>query len=265
MLESIRDRLRQRIPLDWSNGIAPFDPAIPVREEVQREKFKGFEIAVKWLVSALGRAPDSGWTVLEAGHGSTGYARYYAQLFDRVYGIDLKDYSLFHPGVTSLVGDLTQNVPLDPGSVDLAVSHSVLEHVADVPAVLKSIDRVLKRDGYAFITVYGLYFSPEGSHVRTSDLHYRNWEHLDPGSPHYLLRASPNSKVTKAAYLNGARMSDYLAALGSVPWDIVRLSRSYDEREIPEYVDRGQFDELDLRTRGFKLLARKTRGCPKTD
>lgn len=259
MLESNRERVIRRVPTDWASRVAPVDATLLVAPKVQQEKYKGFETVFKWLVSALGREPDAGWTVLEAGHGSTGYARYYAQLFDRVYGIDLKDYSIFHPGVTSLVGDLTQQIPLDAGSVDLVVSHSVLEHVSDVPAVLRSIDRVLKVGGHAFLTVYGLYLSAEGSHVRLPELHYRSWEHLDPNAEHYLLQSSPNSKTTKAAHLNGACMADYLAALGHVPWDVVRLSRSYDEREIPAFIDRERFAELDLRTRGFKLLARKTR------
>jgi hypothetical protein len=50
-----------------------------------------------------------------------------------------------------------------------------------------------------------------------------------------------------------------MAAFGRVPWDIVKITRSYDDRPIPAYVDMKRFDELDLRTRGFKLLARKTR------
>jgi SAM-dependent methyltransferase len=161
--------------------------------------------------------------------------------------------------VVSLVGDLTKFIPLPSSSIDLVVSHSVLEHVSNVEATLRNLDRVLKLGGYAFITVYGLYPSPEGAHVRSPDLHYKNWEHLDPSSPYYLLDSSPNSSSPMAGHLNRYRFADFMAAFGQVPWDIVKITRSYDDRPIPAYVDMKRFDELDLRTRGFKLLARKTR------
>jgi SAM-dependent methyltransferase len=259
MAKQSLDDVRRRVPSDWATRVEPCSSTIPIPRNVQEEKFKGFSVSFKWLVSALGREPTAEWTILEAGHGSTGYARYYAQLFDDVYGIDLKDYSTFHPGVTSLVGDLTESIPLPAGSVDLVVSHSVLEHVADVPAVLTTLDQIMRMGAFAFITVYGLYFSAEGAHVRTPELHYKNWEHLDPTSPHYLLEKSPNSKSEKAGHLNGYRFSDYLSAFGLVPWDVVRMSRSYDDRSIPAHVDQQRFNELDLRTRGFKILLRKTR------
>jgi hypothetical protein len=128
-----------------------------------------------------------------------------------------------------------------------------------VPAVLETLDQVMRIGAYAFITVYGLYFSAEGAHVSTPDLHYKNWEHLDPTSPYYLLGSSPNSKSPKAGHLNGYRLSDHMSAFGLVSWDVVRMSRSYDERPIPAYVNQRRFNPLDLRTRGFKILMRKTR------
>lgn len=250
--------LRLRV-LRRTNRLEAYDQRLPVAKEVQEEKLRGFVHSFKWFASALGRMPNKRWTILEAGHGNNGYARFYAKLFEEVYGVDLKDYSAYHPGVKSLVADLTEWVPLPTGSVDLVVSHSVLEHVAGVDAALRSLDRVLKLGGYVYITVYGLYLSAEGAHVRTPDLQYKNWEHLDPASPYFLLESSPNTKSSKAGHLNGFRFSDFLSAFGRVPWDILKVTRSYDDRPIPGFVDLARFDELDLRTRGFKLLARKTR------
>lgn len=242
----------------YHSRVQAYDSDLPIRKEVQEDKFAGFKQSFDWFLKALGGDPDENWVVLEAGHGTTGYARFYRQLFDDVYGIDLKDYSLFHPGVTSIVADLTEPLPLPDASVDLVVSHSVLEHVEDVPAVLATLDRVLKPRGLAFITVYGLYFSAEGAHVRLPDLKYKSWEHLDPESPYYMLESSPNAKNPMAGHLNQLRFADFMHAFGTVPWDLMRVSRAYDPRPIPGYVDTDRFAEADLRTRGFKILACKT-------
>lgn len=239
--------------------VVAYDPAIPIDRAIQEEKHRGFAHSFRWMVTQMGRTPDPRWSVLEAGHGSSGYARFYAQIFDHVTGVDVKDYALFHPRVNSIVADLTEYVPLMSDSIDLIVSHSVLEHVSDVTAALKNLDRLLRVGGYVYLTVFGLYFSAKGGHVRTAEASYENWEHLDPASEHYLSRLSPNSKHAKAAHLNQYRFSDFMAAFARFPWEIERVSRSYDERVIPAWVDTNQIDEIDLRTRGFRMVARKVR------
>ncbi len=48
-------------------------------------------------------------------------------------------------------------VPLADESVDVVVSFQVLEHVRDVPAYLAAIKRVLKKDGYLFLSTHGVW------------------------------------------------------------------------------------------------------------
>jgi ubiquinone/menaquinone biosynthesis C-methylase UbiE len=50
-------------------------------------------------------------------------------------------------------------------SMDLVVAWSVFEHVANVPALLAEIRRVLVTDGLLFIQIWPLYFSEHGSHL----------------------------------------------------------------------------------------------------
>lgn len=247
---------RGAVSRNWRARVKPVDAGIPKAPETQQMKFALFAQTFDWFLAQLPVPPRSRWTVLEAGQGSTGFSHFYRQLFDQVYGVDLSDYSAFHPGVETIVADLTEGIPLPEQSIDLVVSHSVLEHVRDVPAVLASMDRVLKLGGYAFLTVSPLYFSAEGAHMKVGDHPYLKWEHLDPLSASHLVESPPHMRHA-GAFLNKCRPADYLRALGTVPWDIVSLRWAYDRREVPEFVDRVKFSELELRTRGFKCLARK--------
>jgi ubiquinone/menaquinone biosynthesis C-methylase UbiE len=50
-------------------------------------------------------------------------------------------------------------------SVDVVVTWSVFEHVANVGEVLEEIRRVLKQNGILFIQIWPLFFSEHGSHL----------------------------------------------------------------------------------------------------
>jgi SAM-dependent methyltransferase len=218
-----------------------------------------FDYGFDWLKNALPNPPRRNWITLEAGQGRYGFSSFYRQEFDTVYGADLEDYSAFNPGVIPLKADFCQGIPLPDQSIDLLVSHSVLEHVIDFRAALRNFDRVLKVGRYAFITISPLYYSARGSHVNPPRL--TNWEHLDPSSPYYLVDnprpASPYSGHT----LNKMTFSDFIGAVGELPWSILSCKIKIDESEIPPHVDRECYSEVDLRMKGFYLLACKEWHC----
>jgi ubiquinone/menaquinone biosynthesis C-methylase UbiE len=59
-------------------------------------------------------------------------------------------------------GELTED-----GAFDLAVSKDTFEHVADVPALLRSLHRLLRPGGEVWVGFSPLYYSPRGDHERT--------------------------------------------------------------------------------------------------
>jgi len=228
----------------------------PVSEEQKQLSLQCFRYYFRYLLEALPTTPSRQWTVLEAGVGMCGWSHLFGQFFDTVYGADIEDYSEYHPGVKFITADLTQGIPLPDQSVDLVVCYSVLEHVLDVPAALANFDRVLKVAGHLHLTVDPLYYSAQGSHIY-GPKPFENWEHLDPRCERYLLGNPLPDADTQGHVLNKMTYSDFLAWVGRFPWLILRSQTTIDPRPVPDYVDRGRWSEMDLRTRGFNLVARK--------
>jgi ubiquinone/menaquinone biosynthesis C-methylase UbiE len=63
-------------------------------------------------------------------------------------------------------------------SVDVVVTWSVFEHVADVAGLLTEIQRVLVPNGLLFLQIWPLFFSEHGSHL---------WPWFDEPFPHLRL------------------------------------------------------------------------------
>ena len=55
--------------------------------------------------------------------------------------------------------------------------------------------------------------------------------------------------------------SDFMGAVGELPWSIECCKLKIDGSEIPAHVERDRWREMDLRLRGFFLLARKEWHC----
>jgi len=96
--------------------------------------------------------------------------------------------------------------PLPDASVDLAVSHEVFEHVADVPALLQDLRRVLKPRGRIYIYVHHFTSLSGGHHIA--------WKHPDirPSrkvAPWDHLRARKHIEIP--SWLNGLREHEYRA------------------------------------------------------
>ena len=203
-----------------------------------------------WLEKVL--APDPSWTVMELGVGPAGFAPFYAERVAKVIGVDVTDFSAAYPGMEFVLTD-GRTLPLENESVDMVVSHSVLEHVEDIAQTLREVDRVLRVGGYAFLTVSPLYFSATGSHVSVPAT-LGNWEHLDPSHPGYMT-VSPGGVGRDT--LNGLTMGRLLAAVGQVPWDIHRLELRHDAKPAPPFVFEQGVSPLDAYIREFRLVTHK--------
>lgn len=203
----------------------------------------------------LSHAPDArgpGKTILDFGVGRAGYCPLYAPDFGRAIGLDLYDMSQHYASIECIVGD-GRSIPLGERSVDLIVSHSVLEHVEDLEAAFSEMNRILKVRGYVYLTVSPLYFSHRGSHDRALD----DWEHLDPSHPKYMGQHAAGIRGG-FAHLNALTVSQMLEHVGRFPWKIVVLQRVANySKKIPAFLRESDLNRTDLYTREFRLVAQK--------
>jgi SAM-dependent methyltransferase len=91
-----------------------------------------------------------GYLLLDAGAGDCRFKKYFPEV--QYLGMDLGvavnelDYSDL-----DIKGDL-RNIPLETSSIDTIISIQVLEHLPEPWKVLEEFNRVLKKDGYLFIS-----------------------------------------------------------------------------------------------------------------
>lgn len=98
------------------------------------------------------------------------------------------------------------NLPLPDASLDLAVSHEVFEHIADVPAVLTELARVLRPQGRIYIYIHNFTSLSGGHHIA--------WKHPDTRpsrvvAPWDHLRARRHVDIP--SWINGLREHEYRA------------------------------------------------------
>lgn len=204
---------------------------------------------------------DPSWTIAEFGVGVWGFARFYAEKCKKVIGIDIEDYSRHHPGIDFIISD-GDTVPMLTSSVDMVVSHSVLEHVGDIEQSISEINRITKPGGLFYLTVNPLYYSGYGAHLYEGGKRLDNWEHLDPSSLHYEIENPHPDAATSGHNLNKITSSDLLAAVGKQPWNILSYELAYEKKPIPEFVSRVRHADIDLLTKEFRLVAQKNADYP---
>lgn len=113
-----------------------------------RETMPELERSLLGWVERSNPAPDRVLVELGSGRGAfRHFSRYGIYI-----GIDLSHEALRrYVGPPSALQADIGRVPLKSGSVDLVFSVATLEHVPDPQAVLLEIDRILKREGIAFL------------------------------------------------------------------------------------------------------------------
>jgi SAM-dependent methyltransferase len=209
-------------------------------------------------------ADTSEMTLLDFGCGKNGYVKLYNKYFGRCYALDIVDYfaKYYGDGIEYLFSD-GRVIPLPDRSLDVIVSHSVLEHVEDIDTALGEMNRTLKTGGYAYLTVSPLYYSESGGHNTMVDgqpQRVRDWRHLDPDSAVYMGQDSVPYRLPPeqwSALLNKLTVSQFLAAVGRQPWNILDFSITAPGLELPAFLRASSLNRVDLFVREFRFIGRK--------
>jgi SAM-dependent methyltransferase len=211
-------------------------------------------------------ADTSEMTLLDFGCGKKGYVKFYDRYFGRCYALDIVDYFAKYydddEGIEFLFSD-GRGIPLPDRSLDVIVSHSVLEHVEDIDIALGEMNRTLKTGGYAYLTVSPLYYSESGGHNTMVDgqaQRVRDWRHLDPDSAIYMGQDSAPYRLPPeqwSALLNKLTVSRFLAAVGRQPWNILDFSITAPDLDLPPFLRASSLSRVDLFVREFRFIGRK--------
>jgi SAM-dependent methyltransferase len=146
------------------------------------------------------------------------------------------------------------HLPLNDASIDLAVSHEVFEHIADVPAVLGEIARVLRPDGRIYIYIHSFTSLSGGHHIA--------WKHPDTHpsrvvAPWDHLRARKHADIP--SWLNGLREHEYRAMFEKLFWiDEWRIVAEEGRALLTQDVrqELSQYSERELLSKGFLVRGR---------
>jgi SAM-dependent methyltransferase len=158
----------------------PDHPRLQARDSAAAER----ERDIDWDLAQLRPYLERGCTFLEIGAGDCALSERVAEGAKTVYAVDISNQAgrRLPPNVRVVISDGT-SVPVPPGSVDLAFSDQLMEHLHpdDARTQLANIHRALRRGGVYFcITpnrLYGpsdisAYFEdePHGFHLREYSL-----------------------------------------------------------------------------------------------
>jgi SAM-dependent methyltransferase len=171
------------------------------------------------------------------------FARGYYRELQRCVGIPLR-----HEKVELHVYDGV-HLQLPDASIDLIVSHEVFEHIADVPAVLAELARVLRPGGRIYIYIHSFTSLSGGHHIA--------WKHPDTRPSH---KVPPWDHLRKRrftdipSWLNGLREQDYQAMFER--WfqiDEWRATAEEGRALLTNDIrsELAQFSERELLTKGF--------------
>ena len=159
------------------------------------------------------------------------------------------------------VADLSTEELLPPGSVDAAVSNSVLEHVTRPLQMLEAVATALRVGGRAWLR-FNLHRGPLASH-RYREVFFP-WPHLlfEPSVCAAFYRKHHGEEWT-FAWVNRMTLGEYVAACGEVGLDVERWSSEVADFDVAFYrrfEDRlGAYPALDLETNFLTLVLRKRR------
>lgn len=149
-------------------------------------------------------------------------------------------------------------LPVPDGSLDHVVSHEVLEHVREVPEVLREVRRALKPDGLAYLYVHHFTSLSGGHHIA--------WKHPDE-APSRVVPPWDHLRERRFAHvpswLNQIRARDYRTMI-EAELDIVEWRWLPKEGELlltPQIrAELADYDEDELLHKGFVIIARPRNG-----
>ena len=185
------------------------------------------------------------------------FARGYYRELERSVG-----HKLSHDAVELHVYDGV-HMPLPNASVDLVVSHEVFEHIADVPAVLDELARVLRPGGRIYIYIHSFTSLSGGHHIA--------WKHPDTHpsrmvAPWDHLRARKHVNIP--SWLNGLREHQYREMFEKVfeieEWRITaEEGRALLTEEVRKEL--AEYSERELLSKGFLVRGRVKRATDGKD
>lgn len=146
------------------------------------------------------------------------------------------------------------HLPLPDASIDLVVSHEVFEHIADVPAVLNELARVLRPDGRIYIYIHSFTSLSGGHHIA--------WKHPDTRPSRVVApwdHLRQREHVDIPSWLNGLREHEYRAMFEKVfeidEWRVIaEEGRALLTNDIRQELS--QFSERELLSKGFLVRGR---------
>lgn len=148
-----------------------------------------------------------------------------------------------------------ERLPFDDNQFDLVVSHEVFEHIADVPAAVREVKRVLKPGGLAYINIH-LFPSISGGH-------HVEWKYPDeepsqrvPPWDHLRQRTAPEHP----SWINEMRERDYRPIFENEFKILCWEASAYEGHSLltPEIrSELADYTENELLKKGVIILARK--------
>ncbi len=143
---------------------------------------------------------------------------------------------------------------------DLIVSHEVFEHIADIPATVKELHRILKVNGKTYIYIHNYTSLSGGHHIA--------WKYPDsepsarvPAWDHIRDRKFPDIP----SWLNQLRMHEYRQAFEQhfeiIDWI---LTETEGERLLTQEISQelNQYSREELLTKGFIVVAKPLKQRP---
>ena len=182
-------------------------------------------------------------------------------------GVDMREHKDWdnlreaHPTLTLLVGDLSQDQLVEPGSMDAVISTAVLEHVERPVQMFPAIHRALRTDGHAWLR-FNLHRGRAASH------RYRQvffpWPHLlfeDEVCRAFYRKH--HDRGDRFEWVNRLTVGDYLQLCAETGFEVIAVERGATpvEKDIEFYAEfedvLGRYPALDLETDFMTLLLRK--------
>ena len=117
-----------------------------------------------------------------------------------VIGADIIDFK-GHENLHQFTRSDAQRLSLKDACIDIVFCINAFEHIKNPKAALAEIQRVLKPDGYAFISFCPCFNSDVGSHF--FDKVPEPWAHLMPGYLNKLRTASPDTEYFTNEFIKG--------------------------------------------------------------
>jgi SAM-dependent methyltransferase len=143
---------------------------LAMRRKRSAEHYRSMQeyIAQKTVAELWARGIDlSKCHVVELAAGAGGYSRTLWEGSRSFVATDLHPSPFFEQqGIPFMPFDATEPFPLEPGSVDLIYSSSLIEHVAQPLELLRECRRVLRKDGILYLSFPPFYsLSLVGGHM----------------------------------------------------------------------------------------------------